>query len=635
MTSQEGLLSNFDRYLHREGTFYRSYNKLGAHLIERDGVEGTAFTVWAPAAKSVSVIGDFNGWNPGAHPMFFTPETGTWEVFVPWKLHGAHYRYRIVSGLNDFVTEKSDPYGFCFELRPATASRVWHIDGYAWDDGEWMSSRKARHTTDAPVSVYEVHLGSWMRVPEENDRWLTYRELGPRLAEYARSMGYTHVELLPITEHPLDDSWGYQVSGYFSPTSRFGSPTDFMFFVDTLHQAGIGVILDWVPAHFPKDTHALGYFDGTHLYEHSDPRQGEHQDWGTFIFNYGRVEVANYLIANALFWLDKYHIDGLRVDAVASMLYLDYSRKPGEWIPNAFGGRENLEAIAFLQRLNTVVYGEYPDILTVAEESTSWPRVSRPCYLGGLGFGYKWDMGWMHDMLQYLALDPIYRTYHHDKLTFRGLYVASENFMLALSHDEVVHGKGSLLRKMPGDDWQKRANLRLLFAALFAQPGKKLIFMGGDFGQWNEWDFRRSLDWNLLDSPGHSGISRWVRDLNLVYRGTPALHERDTDPERGFEWVDCCDAAQSVVSLLRNGASHDEMMLVAFNFTPVPRPHYRIGVPRGGFWKEVLNSDAEVYGGSGIGNLGGTEASSEGWNGRSHSVYVTLPPLGAVFLAPG
>ncbi len=630
--TQEGLLSNFDRYLHREGTFYRSYEKMGAHLITRDGVEGTAFTVWAPSAKSVSVIGDFNHWDPNAHPMHFTQETGTWEVFVPWKLHGAHYRYRIQSRFNDFFTEKSDPYGFLYEMRPATASRVWHIDGYPWGDSEWMKTRRSRHTLNAPVSIYEVHLGSWMRVPEENNRWMTYAEIAPKLAEYAKNMGYTHVELLPITEHPLDESWGYQVAGYFAPTSRFGTPGDFMYFVDVLHRAGIGVILDWVPAHFPKDTHALGFFDGTHLYEHADPRKGQHQDWGTFIFNYGRTEVANYLIANALFWLDKYHIDGLRVDAVASMLYLDYSRKHGEWVPNAFGGRENLEAIAFLQRLNTVLYGEYPDIMTMAEESTSWPRVSRPTYIGGLGFGYKWDMGWMHDMLQYMKKDPVHRRYHQDKLTFRGLYMNAENFVLALSHDEVVHGKGSLIAKMPGDEWQKRANLRLLLGSMFAQTGKKLLFMGADIGQYAEWDFKRSLDWHLLEWPGHAGINRWVQDLNAFYRDCPAMHRLDADPARGFEWIDCNDSAQSIISFLRKNEDESDLVLVAFNFTPVPRPYYRIGVPRGGFWKEVLNSDAEIYGGSGMGNLGGLEAYPEEFNGRPHSAYVTLPPLSVVFL---
>jgi 1,4-alpha-glucan branching enzyme len=631
MMNQPGPLSAFDRHLHREGTFYRSYEKMGAHLVTRDGVEGTTFAVWAPSAKAVSVIGDFNHWDPHAHPMRFDHDTGTWEIFIPWKLHGAHYRYRILSHHNNFQTEKSDPYGFLYEMRPATASRVWNIEGHPWGDAAWMASRKARHALDAPISIYEVHLGSWMRVPHEGDRWMTYGEIAPRLAEYCGRMGYTHVELLPITEHPLDESWGYQVAGHFAPTSRHGTPGDFMHFVDVLHQAGIGVILDWVPAHFPKDTHALGFFDGTHLYEHADPRKGEHQDWGTFIFNYGRTEVANYLIANALFWLDKYHIDGLRVDAVASMLYLDYSRKNGEWVPNAFGGRENLEAIAFLQRLNSVLYGEYPDILTIAEESTSWPRVSRPTYIGGLGFGYKWDMGWMHDMLHYMAKDPIHRRFHHAKLTFRAMYMASENFMLSLSHDEVVHGKGSLLRKMPGDDWQKRANLRLLLGAMIAQPGKKLLFMGGDFGQWNEWRFARSLDWHLLESPGHAGINLWMRDLNHFYRDTPAMHRRDADPARGFEWIDCNDSDQSIISFIRQDGEGG-IVLCAFNFTPVPRPYYRIGAPRGGHWREALNSDAAVYGGSGMGNLGGCEAHPDPFNGRPHSLYVTLPPLGAVFL---
>jgi 1,4-alpha-glucan branching enzyme len=492
-----------------------------------------------------------------------------------------------------------------------------------------MKGRGKCNALDAPISVYEVHLGSWMRVPEQGNRWLSYRELASKLVEYVQHLGFTHVELLPITEHPFDGSWGYQTVGYFAPTSRFGTPQDFMFLIDALHQAGIGIILDWVPAHFPKDEHGLAYFDGTHLYEHADPRKGEHQDWGTFIFNYGRREVSNFLISNALFWLDKYHIDGLRVDAVASMLYLDYSREEGAWIPNQFGGRENLDAIAFLRRLNERVYLDYPDTFTVAEESTSWPMVSRPTYLGGLGFGMKWDMGWMHDTLSYLTLDPIYRQYHHNQLTFRMMYAFSENFVLPLSHDEVVHGKRSLLAKMPGDDWQKFANLRLLFGYMFTQPGKKLLFMGAELGQYREWDHDSSLDWHLQDEPLHKGMQRWVRDLNTLFRGESALHQLDSNPS-GFEWIDCNDAGSSVLSFSRKGKSEEDRILVIFNFTPVPRGDYRIGVWEEGYYQEILNSDAPIYAGSGMGNLGGVETEQVPWLGRPFSLSLTLPPLGMV-----
>jgi 1,4-alpha-glucan branching enzyme len=490
-----------------------------------------------------------------------------------------------------------------------------------------MSRRGAAHTLDKPVAIYEIHLGSWRRA--DGGRWLSYRELAEQLADYAHDLGYTHVELLPITEHPLDASWGYQTVGYYAPTSRFGSPQDFMHLVDALHRRGVGVILDWVPAHFPRDEHGLGYFDGTHLYEHSDPRLREHQDWGTFIYNYGRNEVSNFLISNALFWLDKYHIDGLRVDAVASMLYLDYSRKPGEWVPNRYGGRENIEAIQFLRKLNETVYGEYPDTLTFAEESTAWPMVSRPTYLGGLGFGYKWDMGWMHDTLHYMALDPIHRKYHHNELTFRMLYAWGENYVLPLSHDEVVHGKRSLIAKMPGDDWQKFANLRLLFGYMYAQPGKKLLFMGGEIGQWNEWHHDASLDWHLLEYPLHSGLQRWVRDLNTAYRGEPALHQLDCD-QAGFEWVDCCDADDSIISLVRKARDPEDCVLVVCNYTPVPRHAYQVGVPFGGRWDEILNSDAPLYGGSGQGNYGGAAAAAAPCHGRDHSLTITVPPLGMV-----
>jgi 1,4-alpha-glucan branching enzyme len=496
-----------------------------------------------------------------------------------------------------------------------------------------MARRGQAHSLGAPQAVYEVHLGSWMRVPEEGNRWLTYRELAPKLADYVRHMGFTHVEFLPVSEHPFDGSWGYQTVGYFAPTSRFGTPQDFMYLVDYLHQQGIGVLLDWVPAHFPRDEHGLAYFDGTHLYEHADPKQGEHRDWGTYIFNYGRREVSNFLISNALFWLDKYHIDGLRVDAVASMLYLDYSRKEGEWTPNEYGGRENLAAIAFLRRLNEAVYKEYPDVVTVAEESTAWPMVSRPTYLGGLGFGLKWDMGWMHDTLEYLTLDPVHRKYHHNRLTFRMLYAFTENYLLPLSHDEVVHGKGALLAKMPGDVWQKFANLRLLFGYMYTQPGKKLLFMGGELGQWDEWAHDRSLDWNLLEYPTHAGLQRWVRDLNTAYRGERALHELDCDPA-GFEWIDANDSEQSALSYMRKGKAAGDVLVAVLNFTPVPRHNYRVGVPHGGRWDEVLNSDAPLYGGSGQGNMGGVQAAPFSWHGRRYLLNVTVPPLGMVVFKP-
>jgi 1,4-alpha-glucan branching enzyme len=538
-----------------------------------------------------------------------------------------------VSRLGSYRVDKADPCGFAAEIRPHTASKVWDLGAYQWHDSQWLSQRRRANALQAPISIYEVHLGSWRRVPEQGNRWLSYRELAVQLAEYVHQMGFTHVEFLPITEHPFDGSWGYQTVGYFAPTSRFGTPADFMFLIDTLHQNGIGVILDWVPAHFPRDEHGLGYFDGTHQYEHSDPRQGEQKQWGTYIFNFGRREVRNFLISNALFWLDKYHVDGLRVDAVASMLYLDYSKKQGEWIPNQYGRRENLDAIAFLHRLNEQIYQEFPDVVTIAEESTAWPMVSRPTNLGGLGFGLKWDMGWMHDTLAYLAFDPLYRKFHHDQLTFRLTYAFSENFVLPLSHDEVVYGKRSLLAKMPGDVWQRFANLRLLLGYLYAQPGKKLLFMGGEFGQWQEWNHDVSLDWHLLNEPGHSGLQRWVRDLNTFYRGCRAWHELDCDPE-GFEWIDCNDREQSVLCFLRKEKRGSNVALVACNFTPVPRHNYRIGVVRGGPWDEVLNSDAPLYGGSGQGNMGGVVAAPVSWHGRRHLLNVTLPLLGMVVLQP-
>jgi 1,4-alpha-glucan branching enzyme len=544
-------------------------------------------------------------------------------------LKGALYKYAIESRHRGYRVEKQDPFAVRHEVPPRTASVVWDLD-YEWGDAAWMARRHAANARGAPISIYEVHLGSWMRVPEDGDRSLTYRELAPRLAEHARRMSFTHVELLPVMEHPFYGSWGYQTTGYFAPTSRYGTPQDFMHLVDTLHQAGVGVILDWVPSHFPTDEHGLGYFDGTHLYEHEDLRKGLHPDWNSYIFNYGRNEVRSFLVSSALYWLDRYHADGIRVDAVASMLYLDYSRKAGEWIPNEFGGRENLEAISFLRTMNAEIYRAHPDVQTYAEESTAWPMVSRPNYVGGLGFGFKWDMGWMHDTLKYMAHDPVHRRFHHNMLTFRLLYAFTESFVLPLSHDEVVHGKGSLLRKMPGDVWQQRANLRVLFAYMLAQPAKKLLFMGAELGQWDEWYHEKSLDWHLLEHPEHEGIRRLVEDLNRTYRREPALHELDLEPD-GFEWIDCDDSDQSAISLLRHARRREDIVIGVFNFTPVPRPNYRVGAPRGGYWREILNTDAREYGGSGHGNHGGLEAVPVPWHGRPCSLNLTLPPLAGVF----
>jgi len=629
-SNSPSLLTPEDRYLFSEGTDVRSYEKLGAHPGSFEGERGTYFTVWAPNASTLYVIGDFNDWRHAVHSLYPVSSTGLWEGFIPGVGPGSLYKYAL-TGHNGYRVEKADPYGFASELRPKTASVVQDLSAYSWNDSAWMQDRRSRHQLNSPISIYEVHLGSWRRVPEEGNRWLSYREMAPLLVRYVRDMGFTHVEFLPVNEHPFDGSWGYQVTGYFAPTRRFGWPQDFMALVDTLHQHGIGVILDWVPGHFPTDEHGLSYFDGTHLYEHADPRLGYHAEWGTDVFNYGRAEVSNFLLSNALFWLDKYHIDGLRVDAVASMLYLDYSRKPGEWIPNKFGGRENLEAVTFLRRLNEVVYKNYPDVLMIAEESTSWPMVSRPTYLGGLGFEFKWDMGWMHDTLAYLARDPVHRRHHHNELTFRGLYTFTENFLLPLSHDEVVYGKGSLLNKMAGDWWQKFANLRLLFGYQYTQPGKKLLFMGGEFAQWSEWNHETSLDWSLLEFPTHQGLQRWVKDLNALYSTEPSLYETDSEP-RGFEWVDCSDSDQSILTYLRFPKDREAALLVACNFTPVPRPNYRIGVPWPGRWKEVLNSDAAAYAGSGYGNWGGLSAFEIPWHGRPYSLNVTLPPLSiAVF----
>jgi 1,4-alpha-glucan branching enzyme len=621
-------ISQFDLHLLSEGKHYRSFDKLGAHLRTVNGTTGVHFAVWAPNAEQVDVIGDFNGWTMGATPLQLRHDAGVWEGFVPRVGAGSLYKYRVVSRFNGYVSERADPYGFGAEIRPQTASEVVDLDAYAWHDETWMVHRGETNWRAAPLSIYEVHLGSWKRSPEHGG-WLTYRALADELARYVLEMGYTHVQLLPITEHPFDGSWGYQTIGYYAPTSRFGSPLDFMSFVDTLHQAGIGVLLDWVPAHFPSDGHGLAYFDGTHLYEHADPRQGRHPDWNTLVFNYGRPEVRNFLISNALFWLEKYHIDGLRVDAVASMLYLDYGRQAGEWIPNRFGGHENLEAIDFLRELNTVVYREHPSAITVAEESTAWLMVSRPTYLGGLGFSFKWNMGWMHDMLDYMSHDPVHRSYHHDRLTFSLVYAFAENFVLPFSHDEVVYGKRSLVEKMPGDDWQRFANVRLVCGYQFGHPGKKLQFMGCEFGQRVEWNHDASLDWHLLDQPLHAGLRQWVRDLNQLYRRSTALHERDDD-QGGFEWIDCNDHQRSIVSFIRCGRTSDDVLLFVFNFTPVPRHGERVGAPVGGFWREVLNSDALVYGGSGLGNAGGVQAVSEPHHGRPYRLDITAPALGVV-----
>lgn len=622
-------LTDYDLYLWGEGTYLRAWEKMGAHPMVVAGQSGTYFAVWAPNADYVSVVGDFNNWDNGAHPLRSLGASGVWAGFIPGVHQGALYKF-FISSRYGYKVLKSDPFAFYFEKRPGTASIVWDISGYNWNDREWMSNRSLKNNFNSPLLIYEVHLGSWRRVPEEGNRWLSYRELAPILAEYVKEMGFTHVEFLPVSEHPFDGSWGYQTIGYFAPTSRFGTPQDFMYLVDTLHQNNIGVIIDWVPAHFPKDEHGLGFFDGTHLYEHADPRQGEHRDWGTFIFNYGRNEVRGFLLSNAHYWLELYHIDGLRVDAVASMLYLDYSRPEGEWIPNRYGGRENLEAIDFLKKFNETVYAHHQGAITIAEESTAWPLVSRPTYVGGLGFGFKWNMGWMHDTLSYFSKDPIYRKYHHSNLTFGLLYAFHENFILPLSHDEVVHMKGSMIGKMPGDEWQRFANLRLLYGYMYAHPGKKLLFMGNEFGQWREWDHDSSLDWHLLSYPYHRGLWNWVKDLNRLVLSEPALYRYDSEP-RGFQWIDCNDSEQSTLSLMRMADKEEDTIVCVLNFTPVPRHRYKVGVPILGFWKELLNSDSKFYGGSGMGNLGGVEAKEEPWHGRPFHIEITLPPLACVF----
>jgi len=624
-------LSEFDLHLMGEGRHYDTYKKLGAHLKTIDGVSGVHFAVWAPSANRASVVGDFNRWDGRVHPMRSRGSSGIWELFLPELTEGAVYKYEIIGPDGNILPLKADPYAFRSELRPNTGSVVASLDHHRWNDAHWIKERSQKNWFESPISIYEVHLGSWRRVPEQHDRWLTYHELGDQLIPYVKNLGYTHIELLPVMEHPFDGSWGYQTLGYFAATSRYGSPAEFMEFVDRCHQAGIGVFLDWTPAHFPRDTHGLAYFDGTHLYEHSDPRQGAHPDWGTLVYNYGRNEVQNYLISNALFWLDKYHLDGLRVDAVASMLYLDYSRKPGEWVPNQFGGRENLETVAFLKHMNEVVHGKFPGVLTIAEESTSWPAVSRPTYLGGLGFSFKWNMGWMHDTLKYFSADPIHRKYEHNNLTFSFLYAFSENFLLPFSHDEVVHGKNSLLHKMSGDVWQQFANLRLLFGYQYAHPGKKLLFMGQEFAQRNEWSEARSLDWHLLQHDSHRGIQRLVTDLNTLCAAEPALHEVDFD-WHGFQWLNANDADNSVLSFLRRGKNPDDFLVVVVNATPVVREGYLIGVPQPGFYAEVLNTDAAVYGGSNVGNLGGLRANPIPHMNHPFSMALTLPPLAAIFL---
>jgi 1,4-alpha-glucan branching enzyme len=616
-----------DLYLFGEGTHGRLSSKLGAHVRP----DGTSFAVWAPNAEGVSVIGDFNGWDAGSDPLEPVASSGIWSGRVEGAHEGHTYKFHVRSRHAGYRVDKADPFAFRAETPPKTGSVVWDLT-YDWSDADWLSAREERNGLAAPMSIYEVHLGSWRRGPDAG--WLGYRDIAPQLAEHALDLGFTHVELLPVMEHPFYGSWGYQTTGYFAPTGRFGAPQDLMFLIDHLHQRGLGVILDWVPSHFPADEHGLAYFDGTHLYEHADPRRGYHPDWHTLIFNYGRNEVRSFLLSSADHWLRTYHADGLRVDAVASMLYLDYSRKAGEWLPNVHGGRENLEAVSFIRRLNEDVYREHPGTQTFAEESTAWPMVSRPTDGGGLGFGFKWDMGWMHDTLQYLRREPIHRRYHHGELTFRQVYAYSENFVLPLSHDEVVHGKGSLLGKMPGDAWQRFANLRLLFGYQWSQAGKKLLFMGDELGQPTEWDHDASVEWSLRDDPRHGGIMRWVRDLNALHRAEPALHALDADPH-GFEWIDASDAEGGTLCFLRRGPSGTDVVVVALNLTPMPHERFRIGLPDSGVWHEALNSDAEVYGGSGMGNLGRVEAEPSPWHGRPASARIVLPPLSCLFFRPG
>ncbi len=626
------MLSDDDVYLFNEGSHLRLWKHLGAHPGSHAGQGGCFVAVWAPNATSVSLVGDINGWDDTTHRLQPRGVSGIWEGFIAGMGRGHAYKYR-VAGADGVTRDKADPFGVHAENAPQTASKVWPLD-YTWDDADWMRTRGDRQRVDAPMSIYELHVGSWRRTDDDGrERPLSYRELAAPLIDHVNAMGFTHVELLPIMEHPFYGSWGYQCTGFFAPTSRYGTPQDLKALINELHRAGIGVILDWVPSHFPTDSFALGDFDGTHLFEHADPRQGFHPDWSSYIFNYGRPEVVSFLLSSALYWLEEYHVDGLRVDAVASMLYLDYSREAGEWIPNQWGGNENVEAIEFLRRFNTAVFEQFPDAQTFAEESTAWPMVSRPVYVGGLGFGFKWDMGWMHDTLEVFQLEPIHRKYHHDQLTFRAVYGYTENYCLPLSHDEVVHGKGSMVGKMPGDLWQKFANLRALYAYQFTVPGKKLMFMGGEFGQWREWAHDRQLDWHLLDeNPHHGQLLNCIRDLSLLYRSEPALHEGDTEPF-GFEWVDCTDVEASAISFVRRARDGREALVVV-NLTPVVRDNYRIGVPHGGRWQEAFNSDAEVYGGSGVGNFGGVDAVPHPCHGRSHSIVLTLPPMAAEIFVP-
>jgi len=626
-----GRMTEHDIFLFKQGTHSKLYDKLGAHLLEEGGRRGTAFAVWAPNARQVSVVGDFNSWNPQSTAMTARGDnSGIWEAFVPDVKQGDIYKYHVVSNQQGYSVDKADPFAVHAETPPRTGSIVWDLE-YHWDDADWMAGRHRANALDAPISIYEIHLGSWRRVPEDRNRPLSYREMADYLPGYLRDMGYTHVEFLPVMEHPFYGSWGYQVSGFFAPTSRYGPPQDLMYLIDRLHQEGIGVLLDWVPSHFPGDEHGLAYFDGTHLFEHMDPRQGFHPDWKSYIFNYGRNEVRAFLLSSALYWLDHFHADGLRVDAVASMLYLDYSRNQGEWIPNRYGGNENLEAISFLKQFNEAVYAAYPDVQTIAEESTAWPMVSRPTYLGGLGFGMKWNMGWMHDTLHYFQQDPLFRKYNHNELSFSIWYAFVENFVLSISHDEVTHGKGSLFGKMPGTEWEKYANLRLLMGYMYGHPGKKLLFMGSEIGQWREWIHEESVEWHSLEDQFHHGLQRCIQDLNWMYRREPALHTQDFSHD-GFAWVDFHDWENSTLSFLRKPASGKDIMLVVLNLTPIARANYRIGVPRGGFWQEVFNSDASHYGGSNTGNHGGMESTPVARHGFFHSLALTLPPLGALFL---
>ena len=627
------LISDFDLHLFGEGKLYKAYEQLGAQVCTHHGVQGVNFAVWAPNAKRVSVVGDFNEWDGRRHPMRSRGGGGIWELFIPDMNEGVVYKFELSPQNGDAPFLKADPYASSAELRPKTASIVRDLSGYEWQDGEWMNARQGLDPLVQPWSIYEVHLGSWRRIPEEGSRWLTYSELAQTLIPYVKDMGFTHIELMPVTEHPFDGSWGYQATGYFAPTSRFGTPTDFMAFVDACHQAGIGVLMDWAPAHFPEDPHGLAWFDGTNLYDHSDPKLGFHPEWKSRIFNYGRTEVKNFLINSALSWFDRYHIDGLRVDAVASMLYLDYARKSGEWIPNKFGGRENLEAVEFLKELNLVAHQEHPGIVMIAEESTAWPGVSRPTYVGGLGFTFKWNMGWMHDTLDYFSLDPLYRRYHHNNVTFGLIYAFTENFVLPLSHDEVVHGKKTLLDKMPGDEWQRFANLRALYGHMWGHPGKKMLFMGCEIGQWWEWNHDDSLQWHLLEYEPHRGLQRYVADLNRLYVSQPALHQVDYD-WTGFQWIDLHDSEQSTITYFRRAKDPSDIVVCALNLTPVPREGYRMGVPTAGYYRELLNSDSEAYGGSNMGNGGGVQAEDMSWHGQPFSVLITIPPLAAVFFKP-